>query len=140
MKLKCNRLHQYVHRFILARMAIPEKIGRYIVKSELGRGGMATVYRAHDPSVDREVAIKVLPREMLHDPQFRSRFEREIKMVAALEHPSIVPIYDVGDEDGQPYFVMRYMTGGSLSDGIEKGKFSVQDTARIIEKLSLIHI
>ncbi len=117
-------------------MAIPEKIGRYIVKSELGRGGMATVYRAHDPSVDREVAIKVLPREMLHDPQFRSRFEREIKMVAALEHPSIVPIYDVGDEDGQPYFVMRYMTGGSLSDGIEKGKFSVQDTARIIEKIA----
>jgi len=117
-------------------MAIPEKIGRYIVKSELGRGGMATVYRAHDPSVDREVAIKVLPREMLHDPQFRSRFEREIKMVAALEHPSIVPIYDVGDEDGQPYFVMRYMTGGSLSDGIEKGKFSVQDTARIVEKIA----
>ena len=117
-------------------MAIPEKIGRYIVKSELGRGGMATVYRAHDPSVDREVAIKVLPREMLHDPQFRSRFEREIKMVAALEHPSIVPIYDVWDEDGQPYFVMRYMTGGSLSDGIEKGKFSVQDTARIIEKIA----
>lgn len=117
-------------------MAIPEKIGRYIVKSELGRGGMATVYRAHDPSVDREVAIKVLPREMLHDPQFRSRFEREIKMVAALEHPSIVPIYDVGDEDGQPYFVMRYMTGGSLSDGIEKGRFSVQDTARIVEKIA----
>lgn len=117
-------------------MAIPEKIGRYIIKSELGRGGMATVYRAHDPSVDREVAIKVLPREMLHDPQFRSRFEREIKMVAALEHPSIVPIYDVGDEDGQPYFVMRYMNGGSLSDAIEKGKFSVQDTARIVEKIA----
>ena len=117
-------------------MAIPEKIGRYIVKSELGRGGMATVYRAHDPSVDREVAIKVLPREMLHDPQFRSRFEREIKMVAALEHPSIVPIYDVGEEDGQPYFVMRYMNGGSLSDAIEQGKFSVQDTARIIDKIS----
>ena len=122
--------------FILARMAIPEKIGRYTVKSELGRGGMATVYRAFDPSFDREVAIKVLPREMLHDPQFRSRFEREIKMVAALEHPAIVPVYDVGDEDGQPYFVMRYMTGGSLSDWIEKGKFSVQDTARIIEKIA----
>ncbi|MBK8782933.1 MAG: serine/threonine protein kinase [Anaerolineales bacterium] len=117
-------------------MAIPEKIGRYIVKSELGRGGMATVYLANDPSVDREVAIKVLPREMLHDPQFRSRFDREIKMVAALEHPSIVPIYDVGDEDGQPYFVMRYMTGGSLSSAIEKGKFSVQDTARIIDKIA----
>jgi serine/threonine protein kinase len=117
-------------------MAIPEKIGRYIVKSELGRGGMATVYRAFDPSFDREVAIKVLPREMLHDPQFRSRFEREIKMVAGLEHPAIVPVYDVGDEDGQPYFVMRYMTGGSLSDLIEKGKIPIQDTARVIEKIA----
>jgi len=117
-------------------MAIPEKIGRYIIKSELGRGGMATVYRAFDPSFDREVAIKVLPREMLHDPQFRSRFEREIKMVAALEHPAIVPVYDVGDEEGQPYFVMRYMTGGSLSDAIEKNRFSLQDTARIIERIA----
>jgi serine/threonine-protein kinase len=117
-------------------MAIPEKIGRYVIKSELGRGGMATVYRAFDPSFDREVAIKVLPREMLHDPQFRSRFEREIKLVAALEHPSIVPVYDVGEEDGQPYFVMRYMPGGSLSNLIEQGKFSVQDTARIVEKIA----
>jgi serine/threonine-protein kinase len=117
-------------------MALPEKIGRYEIKSELGRGGMATVYRAYDPSFDREVAIKVLPREMLHDTQFRSRFEREIKMVAGLEHPAIVPVYDVGTEDGQPYFVMRYMTGGSLSGWIEKGKFSIQDTARIIEKIA----
>lgn len=117
-------------------MAIPEKIGRYVIKSELGRGGMATVYRAFDPSFDREVAIKVLPREMLHDPQFRSRFEREIKLVAALEHPSIVPVYDVGEEDGQPYFVMRYMPGGSLSNLIEQGKFSIQDTARIVEKIA----
>jgi serine/threonine protein kinase len=117
-------------------MAIPEKIGRYIVKSELGRGGMATVYRCFDPSFNREVAIKVLPREMLHDPQFRSRFEREIKMVAALEHPVIVPVYDVGEEDGQPYFVMRYMTGGSLSDLIEKGKTPIDDTAHIIEKIA----
>ena len=121
---------------ILIPMAIPEKIGRYLIKSELGRGGMATVYRAFDPSFDREVAIKVLPREMLHDPQFRSRFEREIKMVAALEHPSIVPVYDVGDDDGQPYFVMRYMTGGSLSNAIESDRFSLQDTARIVEKIA----
>ncbi|NOH01329.1 MAG: serine/threonine protein kinase [Chloroflexi bacterium] len=117
-------------------MAIPEKIGRYVIKSELGRGGMATVYRAFDPNFEREVAIKVLPREMLHDPQFHSRFEREIKMVASLEHPSIVPVYDVGDEDGQPYFVMRYMPGGSLSDLIEQGSISIQDTARIVEKIA----
>ncbi len=117
-------------------MAIPTQIGRYEIKSELGRGGMATVYRAFDPSFDREVAIKVLPREMMHDPQFRVRFEREIKMVAGLEHPSIVPVYDVGDENGQPYFVMRYMMGGSLSGLIEKGKLSIQDTARVVEKIA----
>lgn len=117
-------------------MATPEKIGRYIIKAELGRGGMATVYHAHDPLFEREVALKVLPREMLHDPQFRSRFEREIKMVASLEHPSIVPVYDVGDEDGQPYFVMRFMTGGSLSDLIKQGQFSIKDTAIIISKIA----
>jgi serine/threonine-protein kinase len=97
---------------------------------------MATVYRAYDPRFDREVAVKVLPREFLHDPQFRVRFEREIKTVAKLEHPAIVPVYDVGEEDGQPYFVMRYMTGGSLSDWIKRGAFSLQDTARIIERLA----
>ncbi len=97
---------------------------------------MATVYRAFDPRFDREVALKVLPREMLHDPQFRSRFEREIKMIASLEHPSIVPVYDVGDDEGQPFFVMRFMNGGSLADLIEKGSIPLQDTARIVEKIA----
>ena len=120
---------------ILAPMT-PTYIGRYEIKSELGRGGMATVYKAHDPSFDREVAIKVLPREFLHDPQFRVRFEREIKTIAQMEHPAIVPVYDVGEDDGQPYFVMRNMTGGSLADQIKQGSFSVQDTARIVERIS----
>jgi serine/threonine-protein kinase len=117
-------------------MTTPEKIGRYEIKGELGRGGMATVYRAYDPSFEREVAIKVLPRELLHDPQFRDRFRREIKTIASLEHPAIVPVYDVGEEDGVPFFVMRFMPGGSLTQWIEKGKFSLEDAARIIERLS----
>jgi len=121
---------------ILGAMTTPEKIGRYQVKGELGRGGMATVYRAYDPSFEREVAIKVLPRELMHDPQFRDRFRREIKTIASLEHPAIVPVYDVGEEDGVPYFVMRYMPGGSLTQWIEKGKFSMEDAARIIERLA----
>lgn len=121
---------------ILAVMPIPTQIGRYKIKSELGRGGMATVYLAFDPSFNRDVAIKVLPREMLHDPQFRARFEREIKMAAGLEHPSIVPVYDVGEDDGQPYFVMRLMTGGSLSGMISEGMLSLEDTARIVTKIS----
>ena len=98
----------------------PEKIGRYEIRAELGRGGMATVYHGYDPRFEREVAVKVLPAELLHaDPQFKLRFEREAKIIAQLEHPSIVPVYDVGDEGGQPYFVMRYMNGGSLSERIK---------------------
>jgi serine/threonine-protein kinase len=111
----------------------PEKIGIYEVKDELGRGGMATVYRAYDPRFEREVAVKVLPSELLHaDPQFRLRFEREAKIIAQLEHSAIVPVYDVGEADGQPFFVMRYMNGGSLSDRIKAGVMSVEESARIL--------
>jgi len=113
----------------------PEKIGRYEIKSELGRGGMATVYKAYDPRFEREVALKVLPREMMHDPSFRIRFEREAKTIASLEHPAIVPVYDVGEEDEQPYFVMRHMTGGSLADKIEKGPVSLREAARLMDRL-----
>jgi tRNA A-37 threonylcarbamoyl transferase component Bud32 len=123
------------HIVILGWMA-PTRIGRYEIRSELGRGGMATVYRAYDPSFEREVAIKVLPRELMHDPQFSERFRREMKMIASLEHPAIVPVYDMGEEAGEPYFVMRYMPGGSLTQWIEKGRLSLQDAARIIERLS----
>jgi serine/threonine-protein kinase len=87
----------------------PQKIGRYEIKAEIGRGGMATVYRGYDPRFKREVAVKVLPREFLHDPSFRARFDREAEIIAALEHPAIVPVYDFGDEDGQPYIVMRLL-------------------------------
>jgi serine/threonine-protein kinase len=115
----------------------PEKIGRYEIRSELGRGGMATVYRGYDPRFEREVAVKVLPPELLHaDPQFRLRFEREAKIIAQLEHPSIVPVYDVGEENGQPYFVMRYMNGGSLSERIKSGLHSIEEATRILEQIA----
>jgi serine/threonine-protein kinase len=116
---------------------LPEKIGRYEIKSELGRGGMATVYHGYDPRFEREVAVKVLPPELLHaDPQFRLRFEREAKIIARLEHPSIVPVYDVGDENDQPYFVMRYMNGGSLSERIKAGILSVEEATKILEQIA----
>jgi serine/threonine protein kinase len=111
----------------------PEKIGIYEIKSELGRGGMATVYRGYDSRFEREVAVKVLPQELLHsDPQFRLRFEREAKIVAQLEHSAIVPVYDVGESDGQPYFVMRYMNGGSLSERIKAGVFTIDEAIQIL--------
>jgi serine/threonine-protein kinase len=111
---------------------LPDKIGRYEIKTELGRGGMATVYRAFDPYVRREVALKVLPREFLHDPTFRARFEREAQAIGSLDHPGIVPVYDFGEADGQPYLVMRLMSGGSLADRIKSGPMPVRDIARIL--------
>jgi serine/threonine protein kinase len=113
-----------------------QKFGRYEIKAEIGRGGMATVYHAYDPRFEREVALKVLPREMLHDVQFRTRFDREAKTIAMLEHPAIVPVYDFGEEEGQPYFVMRYMTGGSLSDRMKNGPMSIQEAARILAHIA----
>ena len=91
----------------------------------------------YDPRFEREVALKVLPREMLHDEQFRVRFEREAKTIAALEHQAIVPVYDVGEEDGQPYFVMRYMTGGSLSERLRtKGPLPLSTVVDILSRLA----
>ncbi|HLF73823.1 MAG TPA: protein kinase [Anaerolineales bacterium] len=114
-----------------------EKIGRYEIKAELGRGGMATVYRGYDPRFEREVAVKVLPPELLHaDPQFRLRFEREAKIIAQLEHPSIVPVYDVGEESDQPYFVMRFMNGGSLSERVKAGLQSLAEATRVLGQIA----
>jgi serine/threonine protein kinase len=114
-----------------------DKVGRYKIKSELGHSGMATVYRAFDPVSNREVAIKILPRQMLDNLVTRARFKREIKLIAKLEHPAIVPVYDVGGEDNhQPFFVMRYMSGGSLTEMIKRGRFSLRDAALVIERLA----
>jgi len=115
---------------------IPLRIGRYEIKAELGRGGMATVYRGFDPQVKREVAVKVLPREFLHDSGFRVRFEREAQTIAGLEHSAIVPLYDFGEDSGQPYFVMRLMTGGSLAERLKKGPLPITEAARIMARLA----
>jgi serine/threonine-protein kinase len=115
---------------------VPETIGRYRIQAELGRGGMSTVYLAHDPHFEREVAIKLLPVELSHHPTFRRRFEREAKVVAALADPAIVPVYDFGEEMGQPYLVMRFMTGGSLAERLHQGPLSLADAAFIMGRLA----
>ena len=115
----------------------PDKIGRYKIKEELGQGEMGAVYRAFDPSFNREVAIKVLPLELMRNLKILARFRRELKMIALLEHPAIVPVYDVGEDKGQPYYVMRYMSGGSLRRWVKSGKLSLQDTADIVERIAL---
>jgi len=113
-----------------------DRIGRYEIKAELGRGGMATVFHAYDPRFKRDVAVKVLPREFLHDLTFRERFEREAQTIATLEHQAIVPVYDFGEEEGQPYLVMRYMPGGSLADRLAHGALSTQEVTQILTRLA----
>lgn len=113
-----------------------ETFGRYKVERELGHGGMATVYLGFDPVIKRQVAVKVLPRQFTFDPQFRIRFNREAQLVAALEHFAIVPVYDFGEHEAQPYIIMRYMPGGSLGDRLEDAPLSFAQTVNIVDRLS----
>lgn len=111
-------------------------IGRYEIVEELGRGGMATVYRAYDPTLEREVALKLLPNYFAHDPEFSARFEREAKTVASLEHSAIVSMYDYGEDGEWPYFVMRLMQGGSLKERIAAGRLEPSEAIRIVDRIA----
>ena len=110
--------------------------GRYEIRQEIGRGGMAHVYLAFDPTFRREVAVKVLPPHYLENPLLRARFEREARLIATIEHPAIVPVYDFGEQDGQLYLVMRYMSGGSLVALIRQGPFTLNKASEILALLA----
>ena len=91
-------------------------LGRYRVIEQLGRGGMATVFRAHDPNLDRYVAVKVLPSYYTDDPSFIGRFTQEAQTVARLNHPNILQIYDFGEDKGFTYLVSELVPGGTVQD------------------------
>jgi serine/threonine protein kinase/DNA-binding beta-propeller fold protein YncE len=93
---------------------IGQNIGPYRVIERLGRGGMATVYKAYQPSLDRYVALKVLPAHLTDEPGFAERFRREARAVAKLEHPHILAVHDYGQEGDLTYIAMRYVEGGTL--------------------------
>src|SRR5215210_8422569 len=93
---------------------LPEKIGPYKVVEELGRGGMGVVYKAHEESLNRFVAIKVLGDHLATDEQFLSRFTREARAAGAVSHPNVIPIYFIGQDDGRHYFAMEYVSGRSV--------------------------
>lgn len=92
------------------------RLGRYRLDDLLGQGGMAEVWRATDERLNRVVAVKVILATHARDAHFRERFRKEAQLVASLDHPNILPVYDYGDEDGQPYLVMPYLEGGTLRD------------------------
>ena len=111
-------------------------LGQYHVLEQVGKGGMATVYKATQSTINRIVAIKVLPRSFLHDDTFMQRFLREAKLFASLEHFHILPIYDYGEYDGMPFIVMRYLDGGTLQTRIKQGPLSPDETVRIIRQVA----
>jgi serine/threonine-protein kinase len=94
--------------------SVPSKIGKYDVLGVVGRGGMGIVYKAIDPRLDREVAIKMMTGGFVDDPDLRKRFFREAQSLANLQHPNIVTVYDLGDYEGNPYLVMQYLEGETL--------------------------
>ena len=92
------------------------KLGPYEIHSPLGAGGMGEVYRARDPRLQREVAIKVLPREFSQDAERLRRFEQEARAASALNHPNILAVYDVGTHDGAPFLVSELLEGETLRE------------------------
>ncbi|MDX1734225.1 MAG: serine/threonine-protein kinase, partial [Halioglobus sp.] len=97
-------------------------IGRYEIGEHIGEGGMAQVYRAFDPEIDRTVALKVLREEHSLDEERMSRFLKEGKAAGALTHPNIVTVYDVGDIDGAPYIMMELLEGQTLGDLLQNNE------------------
>ncbi len=93
-----------------------QTLGQYRIVEQIGKGGMATVFKAYQPGLDRYVAIKVLPAYYAHEEGFSERFVREAKAIARLDHPHILPVYDFGQADGLSYIVMKYVAAGTLKD------------------------
>ncbi len=100
----------------------PQKIGRYEIRRLIGEGATAAVYKAHDPDIDRTVAIKILKKEFGTDENFSSRFQREAHSAGTISHPNIVTIYDVGRVNGTPYIAMEFLEEESLADLLARGK------------------
>ena len=105
------------------------RLGPYEITAQIGAGGMGEVYKARDTRLDRTVAIKVLPEALKADPQFRERFDREARAVAALSHPHICTIHDVGEERGTAYLVMELLAGETLATRLERGALPLEDAS-----------
>ncbi len=98
-----------------------KRLGPYQIVAPLGEGGMAAVYKAFQPGMDRYVALKILPRQLASDPEFVGRFTQEAKVIANLQHPHILPVFDFGEADGYTYIAMPFVSSGTLA-GLLKGQ------------------
>ncbi|MEA2007796.1 MAG: serine/threonine-protein kinase [Chloroflexota bacterium] len=110
-------------------------LGSYRVISQIGKGGMATVYKAYQASMDRYIALKILPQYHSNDPSFAQRFIQEAHIIAQLEHKNILPVYDFGDEEGVSYMAMRYLDGGNLQEILSQGQLAFTDIVDIMGQI-----
>ncbi len=115
---------------------IGRKLGKYEIIELLGQGGMATVYKGYQPDFDRFVAVKVLPTHPGQDRLFHERFRLEARIIAQLQHPHILPVYDYGSEGETLFLAMAYISGGSLKDRIEKGALPLGEAESILRQLA----
>jgi tRNA A-37 threonylcarbamoyl transferase component Bud32/tetratricopeptide (TPR) repeat protein len=112
-----------------------ENVGPYRIMEQLGQGGMATVFKAYHPNLDRYVAIKVLHPAFKQDPQFTERFQREARVVAKLDHPNIVPVFDYADHNGQSYIVMKFVEGETLKGVLDREWPSKEQILGIVQSV-----
>jgi predicted ATPase len=117
-------------------VGIGTRVGAYTLSSMLGRGGMGVVYLADDERLQRRVAVKVLAPELAADEEFRARFLREARLAAALDHPHVVPIHEVGDADGLLYLVMRWVDGGDLRELLlREGRLGAERAVELVRQV-----
>ena len=125
-----TKRNTYAHARLNLSMTAGTRLGPYQILGLLGAGGMGEVYRAKDPRLDREVAVKVLPSQLSEDAQSLARFEQEAKAVAALSHPNILSVFDVGTAQGVIYMVTELLEGGTLRARLTEGRIPEK---RVIE-------
>src|SRR4051794_18160601 len=113
-----------------------EVFGHYRVLEILGRGGMGVVYRAEDTRLRRQVALKFLPEALLRSPVSRERFQREARTASAINHPNICTIYDVGEQDGQPFIAMELLDGVPLNKMLSEGPIPFENLTEWAEKIA----
>lgn len=112
------------------------KLGTYDLLEEIGKGGMATVYRAYQATMDRDVAIKVIRSNIIDDSNAIERFQQEAKIIARLEHPHILPVYDFDSQHNPPYIVMRYLDGGTLKDISKQGLLPLTEVTHVFQQVA----
>jgi hypothetical protein len=121
---------------VKAKRAAGERIAQYEILGELGRGGMGVVYKAQDQRLNRQIALKVILAGGHAGEADRKRFQVEVEAAAQLQHPNIVQVYEVGEDDGRPYMALEYCPGGSLEDQIRDQPQSPREAAQLVAKLA----